>query len=61
MQRFGLATPLFALGSILPGVALSVATAWGLLRHWWIVVKVVVAVVTVVSGSRTWSCSGRPR
>ena len=49
MERFGVAIPVFAIGSILTGVALSVATAWGLLRHWWIVVKVVVAVVTVVS------------
>lgn len=45
--RLAAAIPVFAVGSILTGVVLSVATPWGLLRHRWIVVKIVLAFATI--------------
>lgn len=47
--RLALAIPVCAVGSILTGVALSVATPWGLVRHWWIVVKIVLAFATIAT------------
>jgi hypothetical protein len=49
MDRFGIAIPIFAIGSVLTGVALSLATRWGLVRYWWIVVKTVLALATIVT------------
>jgi hypothetical protein len=34
-----------ALASLLTGVVQSVGTSWGLLRHWWVAVKLVLTVV----------------
>jgi hypothetical protein len=34
-----------ALASLLTGVVQSVGTSWGLVRHWWVVVKLVLTVV----------------
>jgi hypothetical protein len=34
-----------ALASLLTGVAQSVGTSWGLIRHWWVVVKLGLTVV----------------
>ena len=31
--------PIFALTTLVTGLALSIATPWGLIRRWWIVVK----------------------
>lgn len=39
-----------ALLTLITGVVLSVKTRWGLLRHWWIVVKLSITVVAVISG-----------
>lgn len=52
--RLALAIPVCAVGSILTGVALSVATPWGLFRHRWIVVKIVSALATAVGLGGAW-------
>jgi hypothetical protein len=44
------AFPPAAVATILTGVVLSLGTAWGLFRHWWIVVKLVLSVAVVVTG-----------
>ena len=49
MDRFGVAIPVFAIGSVLTGAGLSLATRWGLVRHWWVVVKTVLALATIVT------------
>ena len=42
--------PPAALATLITGIVLSVGTAWGLFRHWWIVVKLVLTVGVVVTG-----------
>jgi hypothetical protein len=49
MDRFGIAIPIFAIGSVLTGAGLSLATRWGLVRYWWVVVKTVLALATIVT------------
>jgi uncharacterized membrane protein len=39
--------PIVAVATLVTGLALSVATPWGLLRHWWIVVKLVVTLAMI--------------
>ena len=48
-DRLGLAIPVFAIGSVLTGAGLSLATRWGLVRYWWVVVKTVLALATIVT------------
>lgn len=43
--------PIVAVATLVTGVALSVATPWGLLRHWWIVVKLVITLAVIVTGA----------
>jgi hypothetical protein len=43
--------PIFAVVTLVTGLALSVATRWGLLRHWWIVVKLVLSLAVIVTGA----------
>lgn len=45
----GTATPPLAVATLLTGVALSLLTPWGLVRHWWIVVKTVLGLVVIVT------------
>lgn len=49
MDRFGIAIPIFAIGSVLTGAGLSLATRWGLVRYWWVLVKTVLAIATIVT------------
>ncbi len=39
-----------ALLTLITGIVMSVGTKWGLLRHWWIVAKLTITVVAVISG-----------
>ncbi|MCM3886495.1 hypothetical protein [Frankia sp. R82] len=39
-----------ALLTLITGIVLSVKTHWGLLRHWWIVAKLSITVVAMISG-----------
>jgi hypothetical protein len=41
--------PLFAVATLVTGIALSVATPWRLLHHWWIVVKLVLSLAVIVT------------
>jgi hypothetical protein len=43
--------PPVALATLATGILLSVATAWGLFKHWWIVVKLVLTVGVIVTGA----------
>lgn len=58
MARLGGAViPPLAVASLASGVALSLLTSWGLVRHWWIVVKSVLALAvigTAVSLTGPW-------
>jgi len=47
----GAAFPPAAIATVVTGVVLSVGTAWGLFRHWWIVVKLLLTVAVVVTGA----------
>ncbi len=49
MRRFGVAIPIFALGSIFTGLVLSAVTPWGLVRYWWTITKAVLALATIVT------------
>ena len=42
--------PPMALGTLLTGIVLSVGTAWGLFRHYWIMAKLVLTVAVIVTG-----------
>ena len=42
--------PPAALATLITGIVLSVGTAWGLFRHWWIVVKLMLTVGIIVTG-----------
>lgn len=42
--------PPAALSTLLTGIILSLGTAWGLLRHYWIVAKLVLTVAVIVTG-----------
>jgi hypothetical protein len=42
--------PPVALATLATGILLSVGTAWGLFRHWWIVVKLVLTLGVIVTG-----------
>lgn len=51
MEAFDRAVfPPAALATLLTGIVLSVGTAWGLFQHYWIVVKLVLAVAVIVTG-----------
>jgi hypothetical protein len=43
--------PIVAVATLVTGLALSVATPWGLLRHWWIIVKLALTLVVIVTGA----------
>jgi hypothetical protein len=42
--------PAAAIATLATGLLLALATRWGLFRHWWIIVKLVLAVTTAVIG-----------
>ena len=42
--------PPAAVATLISGIVLSVGTAWGLFRHWWIVVKLVLTIGVVLTG-----------
>jgi hypothetical protein len=42
--------PPAALGTLLTGITLSVGSAWGLFKHYWIVAKLVLTVAVIVTG-----------
>ncbi len=42
--------PALAIITLLTGMVLSLGTQWGLVRHWWVMIKVVLAVAVVVGG-----------
>ena len=43
--------PAFSIGALVTGVWLSLRTRWGLLRHWWVVAKLVMNVALVIGGN----------
>lgn len=45
----GTVIPPLAVATLLTGFALSLLTPWGLLRHWWVVVKTVLGIVVIVT------------
>jgi len=45
------AFPPAAIATIITGVVLSVGTAWGLFKHWWIVVKLLLTVAVIITGA----------
>ncbi|MGH3787045.1 MAG: hypothetical protein ACRDRG_10950 [Pseudonocardiaceae bacterium] len=50
MERFGgPVIPIFAVATLVTGVALAVATPWRLLHYWWVVVKLVLALAVIVT------------
>jgi hypothetical protein len=51
MDRIGGAViPIFAVGTLATGIVLSVVTPWRLLHHWWVIVKLVVALAIILTG-----------
>lgn len=42
--------PAAAIATLATGLVLALATRWGLFRHWWIIAKFVLAIVTVLVG-----------
>jgi hypothetical protein len=51
MDRIGGAViPVFAVGTLATGIALSVATPWRLLHHWWVIVKLVLTLAVILTG-----------
>ncbi|MGH3778727.1 MAG: hypothetical protein ACRDRR_23820 [Pseudonocardiaceae bacterium] len=51
MERIGGAViPVFAVATLLTGIVLSVATPWRLFQHWWVIVKLVLAVAVIATG-----------
>lgn len=44
------AFPPAALATLITGVVLSLATPWGLFKHWWIVAKLALTAVVIVTG-----------
>ena len=38
----------FSLGALLTGVVQSIGTTWGLFRHYWILVKIILTLVTII-------------
>lgn len=58
MDRLGTAViPVFAVSTILTGVALSTVTPWGLAQHYWVLVKLGLAIAVIVTGAQltgTW-------
>lgn len=44
--------PAFAIATLVTGVVLSAVTPWGLLQHYWVVVKLAIAVAVIVTGAR---------
>ncbi|HYH12582.1 MAG TPA: hypothetical protein VD789_09540 [Thermomicrobiales bacterium] len=42
------AVPVLALGMLATGLLLGWGTKWGILRYWWVVVKLILAVIMVV-------------
>lgn len=53
----GTVIPPLAVATLLTGLVLSLLTPWGLVRHWWVVVKTVLGlavIVTAVSLTDAW-------
>lgn len=53
----GTVIPPLAVATLLTGLALSLLTPWGLVRHWWVVVKTMLGltvIVTAISLTETW-------
>jgi hypothetical protein len=46
----GAVFPPVSLATLITGIVLAVGTAWGLVRHWWIVVKLALTVGAIVTG-----------
>ncbi|MGH3964850.1 MAG: hypothetical protein ACRDRY_16615 [Pseudonocardiaceae bacterium] len=46
----GAVIPVFTVATLVTGIVLSVATPWRLLHHWWVIVKLVLAVAVIVTG-----------
>jgi hypothetical protein len=42
--------PPAAIATLITGIVLSVGTAWGLFRYWWIVVKLALTIAVIVTG-----------
>lgn len=42
--------PILAVATLATGAVLSLGTRWGLLRHWWIVAKLAIAVAVITGG-----------
>ncbi len=52
MERLGgPVIPIFAVATLVTGIALSVATPWRLFDHWWVVVKLALALAVIVTGA----------
>lgn len=45
----GTVIPPLAVATLLTGLALSLLTPWGLVRHWWVVAKTVLGLAVIVS------------
>ena len=53
----GTVIPPLAVATLVTGLALSLLTPWGIVRHWWVVTKVVLGlavIVTAVSLTDSW-------
>ncbi len=48
-QIGGAVIPVFAVATLVTGIILSVATPWRLLHHWWVVIKLILALVVIVT------------
>lgn len=40
-----------AFGALVTGVVLGLGTSWGLVRHWWVLIKLVLTVVVILSST----------
>jgi hypothetical protein len=49
MDAIDIAFPPLAIGTLVSGVVLSLGTKWGLLRHYWVATKLVLAVAVIVT------------
>src|SRR5687767_5786619 len=50
VMDLGLVIPM-VLSSIISGIALSVATTWGLFRHWWVLIKFAISMVILLTAA----------
>jgi hypothetical protein len=49
MEKMNIAFPILAISTFVSGVLLSLGTKWGLLQHYWIVIKIVLTVGVIVT------------